>query len=260
MGALIDVRAAAQAEAIALGPVCAATPPLDRAEALATWRGRMINEYSSAPVFAGLAAQLRGVDALTWAAEADEMADEEHRHGALCGAVVEALGGAALAPAPPRDALPSHPAVDGWEAVTRNLLSVCCLSETVACALITAEREAMAPGPLRDLLSRILADEVGHARLGWRWLAAHGDALADPDRRARLGAYLTVAFAHLETHELANLQPGAQVDATYGVCDAHEARGLFYETVTEVIIPRLEAHGLPAAAAWRARGGAAEAA
>lgn len=247
MGAL-DLRVAARAAAPTLHQ-----PPVDRAQALATWRGRMVNEYGSAPVFAGLAAQFRAVGAEAWAVEATVMADEEHRHGVLCGAVVEALGGAARAPAPERDPLPAHPAVDRFEALTRNLLSVCCLSETVACALITAEREEMQPGPLHDLLGEILADEVGHARLGWRWLAAQAERLADPDLRARLGDYLVVAFAHLETHELANLQPGATVDPVYGVCDASEARSLFYETVRTVIVPRLEAHGLPAGRAWAQR-------
>ncbi|MCB9526670.1 MAG: ferritin-like domain-containing protein [Myxococcales bacterium] len=244
---MLDLRAAAQALAPAL------PEPQHRAAAIATWRGRMVNEYSSAPVFAGLAAQLDAAGAPAWAAEAREMAGEEHRHGALCGAVVEALGGAAVAPAPARDPLPDHPAVDPFEAVTRNLLSVCCLSETVACALITAERAEMAEGPLRDLLGEILADEVGHARLGWRWLAAHGTRWAAPGMAERLGAWLRVAFAHLEAHELANLVPGSPTEPALGLCDAHAARALFYQTVEAVIVPRLEAHGLPAASAWATR-------
>lgn len=244
---IVDLRAAARALMPSL------PDPAHRAAAVATWRGRMVNEFSSAPVFTGLAAQLEAAGAPGWAAEAAEMAGEEHRHGALCGAVVEALGAEAVAPAPARDPLPEHLAVDRFEAVTRNLLSVCCLSETVACALITAERAEMPEGPLRALLGEILADEVGHARLGWRWLAAHTERLADPALRARLGAWLRVAFAHLEVHELANLVPGSPTDPALGLCDAHAARALFRQTVEQVIVPRLEAHRLPAAQAWRDR-------
>ncbi len=252
MSAPIDLRAAARARAVTLEG-----EPLDRGQALATWRGRMINEFASAPVFADLAAQLDEAGAEpTLVAEVRAMADEERHHGALCGAVVVALGGEAVAPAPHRERLPGHPAVDRFEAVTRNLLSVCCLSETVACALIDAERREAPAGPLRDVLGSILADEVGHARLGWRWLAAHAERLAEPALRARLGDWLAVAFAHVEAHELANLRPGATPDPAFGVCDGADARGLFYDTVEQVIVPRLTAHGLPAAEAWSRRGAA----
>jgi len=42
----------------------------------------------------------------------------------------------------------------------------------------------------------------------------------------------------------------------YGLCDGADARALFYDTVRDVIIPRLEAHGVPAEAAWKARASA----
>ncbi|MEZ4471258.1 MAG: ferritin-like domain-containing protein [bacterium] len=245
---LLDLRT----EARALAPILDATPEARRA-ALATWRGRMVNEHGSAPVFAALADQLADAGAPATQVEAVRaMAEEEHRHGVLCGAVVEALGGEARAPALVEQPLPTHADVDRFEAVTRNLLSVCCLSETVAVALIGAERLEMPEGPLRDILTRILADEVGHARLGWRWLADHQQRL-DAERRERLGRYLAVAFGHLEAHELAQLKPGGRVDPALGICDGGAARALFYATVETVIVPRLEALGLPAAAAWDAR-------
>ncbi|MCA9538134.1 MAG: ferritin-like domain-containing protein, partial [Myxococcales bacterium] len=180
MTALIDLRAAARAY----------MPEVDAGEALrgpalATWHGRMINEHASAEVFTALAGQLADAGAPPSQVQAvAAMAEEERTHGVLCGAVVEALGGRAVAPRPERAPLPTHPEVDRFEAVTRNLLSVACLSETVAVALIGAERFQMPDGPLRDLLTRIWADEVGHARLGWRWLAEHHERFeADVGRR-----------------------------------------------------------------------------
>jgi len=134
------------------------------------------------------------------------------------------------------------------------LSSVSCLSETVAVALIGAERFEMPEGALRDLLTRIWADEVGHARFGWRLLARA--APFDADARARLGAYLAVAFAALESHELAHLPDASRPPpegAALGLCNGADARILFYETVTEVIVPSLERAGLPAARAWEAR-------
>ena len=40
--------------------------------------------------------------------------------------------------------------------------------------------------------------------------------------------------------------------ATYGLCSGSDARDLFFDTVTSVIVPGLEAHGIPAARAWAA--------
>lgn len=248
---LLDLRA----EARRLRPQLDAAPAL-RSAAVATWRQRMINEFGSAAVFAGLAAQFEDFGAP--AAEVDAvaaMADEEHRHGVLCGAVVEALGGHAVGALPPEAPLPLHPEVDRREALARNLLSVGCLSETVAVALITAERARMAEGPLRRILTEILADEVGHARLGWRWIARHAPGF-DAAARQRLGRYLALAFAHLEAHEHRFLPLGPALPTgaeQLGLCMGGEARRLFVDTVETVIVPRLESHGLPAGAAWRDR-------
>ena len=251
---MIDLHAAAHAER----PTIDADPRLAQ-QAQATWRARMANEYHSAPVFLGLAEQFeRAGAAPSWAAEALAMADEERRHGILCGAVVEALGGRAILPDRAPEPLPAHGSVDPMEAVTRNLLSVGCMSETVAVALISAER-MRAADPLRPILTEILADEVGHARLGWRWLARYMPT-ADAETKTRLSAYLRVAFAHLETHELAHLPVGltplgqdrAAAEAL-GLCSGEDSRALFYATVEQAIIPRLEASGLAAHAAWDTR-------
>ena len=59
----------------------------------------------------------------------------ERRHGVLCGAVVEALGGEARAEVPERAPFPDHGDVSPREGALRNVLSVACLSETVAVSL-----------------------------------------------------------------------------------------------------------------------------
>ena len=217
--------------------------------AVATWRGRMVNEYLSATVFEALGAQLA---AAGFPAEDTRacvgFAAEERQHGVLCGAVATAFGGEARAPRPTRGDFPAHDAVPRREGALRNLLSVCCLSETVAVALIGAERLEMPDGPLRTLLTGIYADEVGHARFGWRLLAREIPSL-DPGARARLGRYLAVALGHLDAHELAHLPVhGAPPPegAALGLCDGGDARVLYRETVAGVILPGLRALGLEA--------------
>ncbi|MFO0626965.1 MAG: hypothetical protein U0325_15240, partial [Polyangiales bacterium] len=131
--AWLDLRPAARAARPALPPL-----PALYAAAVPTWRARMVNEHESAAVFEALAAQLRAAGFDAPARVCAGFADEERRHGELCGAVVEALGGDARARARRHPALPQHPTVDRREAALRNVLSVCCLSETVAVALLGA--------------------------------------------------------------------------------------------------------------------------
>lgn len=225
-----------------------------REAAIATWRGRMINEYSSARVFEGLAAQFAAAGMHDVVAEVAGFADEERRHGALCGAVVEALGGTALAEVEPGAAYPLHEDVSALEGALRNMLSICCLSETVAVSLIGAERLEMPEGELRELLTRIYADEVGHSRFGWRTLQSLAPTL-DAAMKERLGDYLEIAFVHLVEHELAHLPLTARPPAEgtiYGLCSGADARILFFATLESVIVPALEHHGLPATRAWKA--------
>ncbi|MBI2393878.1 MAG: ferritin-like domain-containing protein [Deltaproteobacteria bacterium] len=238
----LDLRDAARAHRPALE-----ADPRARASAIATWRGRMINEWSSSRVFGALAAQMERAGAFAArVSEIEAFAEEERTHGVLCGAVVEALGGEARADLPDCPPIPEHTGVDPEVAVLRNVLSICCLSETVAVALIAAERLEMPEGALRDLLTRIWSDEIGHARFGWTLLGEVVPALS-PERRAGLAAYVPTALAHLVEHELAHLPatrgtpPGGEA---LGLCAGEDARALFFDTVEQVIHPRLSELGL----------------
>jgi hypothetical protein len=225
--------------------------------AIGTWRGRMVNEHGSSRVFEGLARQMeRAGFSAADVSQVRGFADEERGHGILCGAVVEALGGAAEAEGLADETFPLHEdATSELEAVLRNAVSIGCLSETVAVALIGAERIEMPDGPLRELLTKIWSEEVGHARFAWRLLGQHVPKLSEDGRRS-LSAYLAPAFQHLEEHELAHL-PMASVaregGEALGLCSGKHARELFYGTVERVIVPGLEALGLAAHAAWESR-------
>jgi hypothetical protein len=246
----LDLRSEARAVKVAV-PVRA---DLDHA-ARATWLGRMVNEHGSARVFEALAVQAgrAGLDeevrriCLGFAAE-------ERRHGVLCGAVVEALGGDAVAEALADEEVPLHEDAAPLEGLLRNLLSISCLSETVAVSLIGDERLQMPAGELRDLLTGIYADEVGHARFGWRLVRSLAPGL-DARTRARLSIYLRVAFGHLEAHELSHLpmRPAPKDGEVLGLCSGCEARELFFETVGSIIVPGLEEIGLAAREAWATR-------
>jgi hypothetical protein len=230
--------------------------------ARATWLRRMAHEHQSAMVFARLLPQLACAEAtLDVKTAVLRMAMDELRHAALCGDVALALGGRAeveidLATTP----LPEHPGCTSRERALRNVLFVGCLSETVALALLSEERE-LAEEPLaRRVAKQLAADEVLHAKLGWIHLATTWPLL-DQAERSRTNAYLPAAFAYLEREMLAAMPlPDGALDervradlTALGVLASDEGRALFYKTVEEVVVPRLEDAGLPARAAWELR-------
>jgi hypothetical protein len=251
---LLDLREAARQKL----PDLPHLPHL-RPAAIATWRGRMVNEHQSSLVFGSLAVQAQRAGlAAHLSEELREFEAEERRHGVLCGSVVEALGGSARSEVATPRVLPAHGGCSPLEAFLRNLLSVSCLSETVAVALIGAERLEMPEGSLRALLSRIWADEIGHARFGWR-VAQELLPSLDGATRLRLSLYLRVALRHLELHELAHLPVESTPPpegAALGLCSGPDARTLLYQTISEAILPQLSALGLAANDAWEARSSA----
>jgi hypothetical protein len=248
--ALLDLREQAHPIAPDVGDAGAL-----RAAAAATWRARMVNEFSSHEVFLALGEQAVECGFGEEVQRAClRFADEERTHGVLCGAAVAAFGEEAIAACPPRAAFPRHETSPVRSRFLRNLVSVCCMSETVAVALIGAEQMEMPASELRDLLTRIYADEIGHARFGWRLLERLHRSL-DSDERNAVDAYLPVAFAHLESHELAhvparNAPPGGE---RVGLCSGFDARTLLYRTIQDVIVTQLASLGFHAIEAWRNR-------
>ena len=79
----LNMRREAQAEPLQLDR--SALTDAELRDAVATWRGRMLNEHISARVFAGLIPQMMtaGVD-VSLQLEVASMISEELRHGVLC--------------------------------------------------------------------------------------------------------------------------------------------------------------------------------
>ncbi len=258
-GFVLDLRDEGRAGCDALGPMPELTDS-ERTAAIDTWKGRMVNEHISSRVFAALLPQLmRAGVSPRWQATVADAISEELSHGRQCAAVVTALGGDAIAEVALLEEVPEHADACAVEAALRNLLSISCLSETVAVALIGAERLRSGVPTIEKTLANILSDEVRHARMGWSILEELSGSL-DEAVRHRLNRYLVVAFRHLLAHELAHLpkaaSPSERAEAV-GVCDGYEGRALFFDTVQTVIVPRLQMLGFEAQAAWQQAGGAA---
>ncbi len=246
--AILDLRDHADARAFAAGVTLTAD---ERARAIEAWTERMRNEHVSARVFAALLPQCMaaGVSAARQA-EIAEMIAEELRHGRLCASVVVSLGGDPAIEYGDLPPVPTHDDAPPVEALLRNVLSICCLSETVAVGHIEAERAQAGPPELQAILDEILADEIGHARFGWRLLDELAPTL-DRSTRARLSAYLVAAFRQLlATHAFREEHRPSEAALSVAACDGPLMHDVFMDTVSTVILPGLDAHGFDASGAF----------
>lgn len=224
------------------------------------WRKRMVHEHQSAAVFTDLVPQMMAAEApLDFKTVVTRSGLDELRHAGLCGQVVEFLGGEAEAQADlEMHDLPEHPDVDRFQAALRNVVFASCLSETVSMALLTAEREHVEEPFIDRVLDQLTGDESLHARLGWVYLDECIDAHPERSREA-LADYLPVAFRGFENEMLGAMPLGNAPDDVLeearklGFSESSRARAILSDTIHEVIIPRLEDFGLPAADAWEAR-------
>lgn len=243
-------------EASELGPLKlpdVALSPDERAAVVDTWRTRMVAEYVSARVFAALVPQ--AMAAGLRARETTElltMANEELSHGVRCARVLTSLGEVATGPMGELPRVPVHTNVSPLEGLVWNLLDVCCVSETAAVVLVGEEVERAGTPELAEELRIILADEVGHARFGFRVLGEVVPTFG-PKERARLAAYAATSFRHrlVRFGSFLGTRPSSEASLSYGAPEGPATFTAFFETLEAVVVPRLEELGVPAREALR---------
>jgi hypothetical protein len=225
-----------------------------------SWQRRMVHEHESAAVFSQIMPQLMAAEApLDFKTVVLRCSMDELRHAGLCGQVVEYLGGDARVQTNLEvEDIPRHADTTPRRAALRNVVFASCLSETVSMALLTAERERCTDPFVRRVLRQLSGDESLHARFGWAYLAY--DLGRDEGASVEsLTAYLPTAFEYLEAKMLEEMPAGRIPDDelerafALGFSHSDHARDLFYSTMTDVIVPRLEDFGLGARAAWTNR-------
>jgi len=225
------------------------------------WLERMRHEHRSATVFSQLLPQLIAAEApLDMKTCVLRMAMDELRHAGLCGAVAEQLGAeprieAELQMRP----LPVHEGCSAAVSALRNVLFICCVSETVAISILSHELELVTEPCVRAAVAQLAADETLHGRFGWIYLTDAWPSLSDGER-AQLGDYLPTAFSHFDRDvlggDLTSEAGRRRVDDdlwALGVRDGASTRELALETIETIIVEQLEAIGLPARRAWAAR-------
>lgn len=175
-------------------------------------------------------------------------ADDERRHGELCGELASDYGEApppradAQRPLAPRSMGPS-------EALAYDVVAQCCVAETESVATVTSLIRRAEPSAVQQVLVAIGRDEVRHAQLGWAFVA-----WASQRRGLRfLGPYLPSMMAPAAEGLFEPHAPGADdaALARHGVLPRQEQRALFLATMEQVVLPGLERAGVPCESARR---------
>jgi hypothetical protein len=222
------------------------------------WLAAMRSEYESASVFIDMATQLRQIASpLDVQTVVLRMAQDELRHAAICGRVVEAMGGEAKIPAGQLPRTMPHPDCGADESVLREIIHGCCLSEMVNVARLAKSVGEVGDPFVRDAFRLLLADERLHAQFGFHYLESRRPWLeAHPEIARSLGRFLRYAFATLE-QRMGAVPPGArprtEAELAIGLPDLMEQSGTFQETILNASVPGLERFGIEASAAWHDR-------
>ncbi len=162
--------------------------PGDAVTARRVWTQTAFSEYASAAAFAAIASALLACGApIELVAAAGDFVIDELVHVEAAARVAAALGGAVtldvdlarlVRPVATTDAL-----VQAIELVVR----VACVGEAITVPLLKLARTHAGSPLIASVLARIVADESGHAQLGW-WVLDWASPRLDDAARAHLGA------------------------------------------------------------------------
>ncbi|MCH9684004.1 MAG: hypothetical protein K0V04_21400 [Deltaproteobacteria bacterium] len=247
-----------------------------RRAAAVQWAGRARAEHGSVHQFTIVAHTLCNTRSeLPVLGALSRLITDEVRHAELCAEMALACWpeGTQTEPAvfrwePPRAPWRMPPGLEdqpvepllAWAA--EAILISCCIGETLSRPMLEAIA-VVATEPLADAVARqILRDEHLHATFGWETLALLVPRLSTTDKRA-LQKRMARAFAGVE----ATTACGVSVEQVAGKTIAIE-RGdapnlgtltdeqyamIFFATMENEVLPRMEAVGLEAWEGWRSR-------
>jgi hypothetical protein len=136
-----------------------------------------------------------------------------------------------------------------------SMLEIAAIGETLACALLGGCAERATDPVAKAVFDTILSDEIHHARLGWyyltwrapQWTVRERQRIADRAGQFVLGVERRFARGR-------DAPKGSQRAArALGVLETKGQRAAVHAVMQEQIVPGLDALGLGASHAWKAR-------
>ncbi len=216
----------------------------------AEWRARIAAEYTSAAITQHVTLWLIQAGAPPDLIDAGlAIVTDELAHSRLSHEVYTAAGGT-LPPALDRAALELHRTSAPLEHdLTRAIVRVFCLGETVAVPLFSHLRASCTVPQARAALDRILVDEVRHRDFGWD--ALDWSISLDPGVPARVAAELPILLGELERgYGRGNPDVAADDGAItahergWGIAPPREYAEILARTIEKDYAPRFAARGV----------------
>jgi hypothetical protein len=221
-------------------------PAVRRALLAELWQARAKSESTVRVVFDQLVGELAQAGAhADVIALARHAADDEERHARICHDLATAYRGTeAELVATPTARLPDYTS-DVRLRAALHAINLCCISESLACAFVEACIGECDDSELRAVHGRHLADEVGHARVGW----AHVASLS-PEDKAAVGPFLVeILRAQIEGWESrVHTLPQDGVPG-HGYPARDVIIGVIRAAVREIVLPGFAHVGIDASAA-----------
>jgi hypothetical protein len=223
-----------------------ALPDRDRIAVARHWQRRAQSELEVGSAFRAMRVRLRDArvaDSLL--AMLERGAEDEERHAAICARLAAVYGGRSIAMPDVGDVpLPCFGVED--EALENALLvtGMCCINETIATAWLAACL-AVATSPLAIAANRIhLADEIGHARFGWAYLAS----VPESTRLALAPCIARLLDANVPGWERDDPALPREGIPAHGQLSAEASRAAVREAVRDLVVPGLAHVGITAPA------------
>ncbi len=232
-------------------------PPAALALAVHAQRALALGEYGAVHLFARLASALAlNAAPLDVVRAAAAIPADEARHAELALRMAELCAGGPVEIHLDRATLPR----DAWnpmnaEAVDTCMVEVSAIGETLAAAFIGACRAAAKDPVAQALFGELLADEVHHARVGWYYLAWRAPQWTRPERQrvADRAAGMVMQVERQFWHGRDAPAGSRRAAHALGVIDSKTQRDVVRTIMEGEIVPALDALGLGASHAWRAR-------
>lgn len=217
--------------------------PAVRAGLCAQWSYRARAENEASQRFRGLQTRmhLQGIGGEAHALAGLAITDEE-RHRTACDQEARRWGAATqqhepiCMPAPKTGATPNR-------RLEFEVVTLCCIAETLNSIYLAEIVSSAKDLTLRARTREILKNEVGHARLGWFFLARGGANLH------WLSEEMPRILRSTLHDEVLENGPAVVADADYGLYERSELAALFRAGVEDVVLPGLADHGLDTAPA-----------
>jgi hypothetical protein len=136
------------------------------------------------------------------------------------------------------------------------VLDLCAIGEALACALLKTCHDRATDPVARIYFGNLLRDEVHHARLGWHYLAWRAPQWT-LDEKQQLADFAGRSVMEVEQRfsrgREAKTREGKKAARALGVLESRAQMDAVVAVTGDEIVPALDALGLGASHAWRAR-------